>query len=169
MMLNAESGLIIWEILKFAVLLVVLWLYAWKPLMAALKKRETMIQHAMENAEQAKREAEIILKNNQNALLQANLEFEGIRQRSEPLINEIRDAAIAAAKKQVDSILNATKEEIQRMKGRAIQQLRAEIGGLAVDCAGVIVNNIVDSERHRKLIDRALDSIPFAPISDERE
>lgn len=168
-MLNPKSGLIVWEIIKFAVLLVVLWLYAWKPLIAALKKRETMIQHVMENGEQAKQKAEEVLQNNQDALAKAILEFDTIRQRSEPLVTEMRDAAINVARKQVDGILNATNEEIQRMKGRAIQQLQAEIGGLVVDCASAIVNSVVDSGLQRKLTDKALESIPRAGSSATQE
>lgn len=168
-MLNAESGLIIWEILKFTILLLVLRAYAWKPLMVALKKRETTIQHAMENAEQAKREAEKTLKSCQEALRNANLDFETIQQRTKPVLDKIREEAIAGAEKQTDAILNASREEIQSMRRNAIQQLQTEIGGLAVDCAAAIIDNLVDPGLQHKLTNKALDSIPRAGIAANRD
>lgn len=168
-MLEAESGLILWEILKFAILLLVLRVYAWKPLMRALRTRETTIQHAMESAEQAKREAEKILKNSRDAFRKSNQEFETTQERSKPVLDKIREEAIASAEKQTDAILNASREQIQGLRRKAIQQLQAEIGGMVVDCAAAIVDNVVDSGLQRKLTSKALDSIPAASIIEDQD
>jgi F-type H+-transporting ATPase subunit b len=168
-MFNVDSGLIVWEIITFILLLGVLRLYAWKPLLVALKKRETAIAEALEKTDQAKRDAESLLRSSRDALRQTNLAFERIRQRSEPVIHQIKDAAVVAAEAEVNRILSETKEEIQRLKRRAIQQLREEIGGLVIECATVVIDNTLDPPRHRKLIENALRSLPPNGVSSFKE
>ncbi len=160
-MFSVDSGLILWEIITFILLLVVLRLYAWKPLRTALKKREQSIRQAIEDVEQARRDAERLLKTSRTALRQTEREFNQIKQRCEPVLGQIRDAALAAAVQHTDRILNDSKEEIQRMKEQAMQQLRAEIGELVVECAAVTIDKTLDDEKHCKLIENALQSLPL--------
>jgi len=125
---NVDSGLILWEVITFILLLVTLRLYAWKPLVRELRKREIAIQQAIDQAEQARGDAEIVLRSSRDALEHTLLEFDRIRQRSEPLINQIKNVALDTADGQVNRILSETTEEIQRVKERAIQQCGARSG-----------------------------------------
>jgi len=73
-MLNVHSGLIIWTIITFVLLVLVLSKVAWKPLLQALHNRENGIREALREADEARKEAEKVLAENRQAITKANEE-----------------------------------------------------------------------------------------------
>jgi F-type H+-transporting ATPase subunit b len=78
MLVQPDPGLIIWTIVTFLVLLFILKKAAWKPLLSALDKREETISDAIKKAEQAKSEAEKMLKENQERLAQSEMQSQKV-------------------------------------------------------------------------------------------
>ena len=80
-LLDPHQGLIVWTALCFALAAVVLYRYAWGPLLTALEAREEAIVGSIEAAEAKKQEAE-----------QVRLKYEGqlenIRQDAQSIIDE---------------------------------------------------------------------------------
>ena len=60
-LLDVNTGLIVWTILTFLILLFILKKIAWKPILTALDQREKDIKDSLEKAEQAKEDAQKIL------------------------------------------------------------------------------------------------------------
>jgi F-type H+-transporting ATPase subunit b len=162
-----ESGLTVWEILTFILLIVILRLYAWRPLLLALNKREAAIRQSIESAEEAKRDAEKVLEEARYALSQFDRERERIRLRGYAFSDQLKVTASTAAASEAERILDENRKEIQRVKEKAIQQLRAEVGGLVVDAAALIIDHAMDAARHRKLIESVLVSLPVDGIAKE--
>jgi F-type H+-transporting ATPase subunit b len=50
-------------------------------------------------------------------------------------------------------------EEIRAERDRVFQELRAQIGVLAVELAGVVVGRSLDQAQHQRLIDQTIDQI----------
>ena len=72
----------IWTVVTFIVLLLILKKVAWKPILAALDKRENDIKESLEQAEKAKEEAKQILEENQANLAKAEEESKKIIEQS---------------------------------------------------------------------------------------
>ena len=53
-----ELGTIVWTTLIFLLLLALLRVFAWKPIMQAIKAREDSIKRSLESAEDARKEME---------------------------------------------------------------------------------------------------------------
>ncbi len=53
------------------------------------------------------------------------------------------------------------------MKEKAIQQPRAEVGGLVIDAAALIIDHTMDAVKHRKLIEFVLESLAVDGIPRE--
>ena len=68
MLVQPDPGLIIWTIITFLLLLFILKKAAWKPLLSALQKREDTIASSIQKAEQAKVDAEKLLKEHSERL-----------------------------------------------------------------------------------------------------
>ena len=160
-MLLLESGLIIWEIIAFGLLIIVPRAFAWQPLVVVLNNRTASIRQSIENAEQAQREAFELLQRSRNVLLQSEKEIEHSRSRARELSNQLTTMMAEVAEKAVEQILNENREQIQYLKQQAIRRLQAEIGGLAVECAAIIIDNALDDQKHKELVNRALRSIPL--------
>ena len=57
-------------------------------------------------------------------------------------------------------MLDSAKEEIARDKEAAMQELRSEIATIAVDAAGKIIDETLDENKHRKLVDSYMKQLP---------
>ena len=68
-LLKLDPGLILWTIITFLVVLLVLWKWAWKPIVEALDARAEKIRGDIENAEKARQDAEKLLEQHQEMML----------------------------------------------------------------------------------------------------
>ena len=159
-MLSPNPGLIVWTIFTFLLLAVILRKFAWKPILDALHRREEQVRSSIEKAEQARREAEHMLEENRKRLDQAEQEGKRIlnehRAFGEKLKQEILDQANQQSRKMIDQ----AKEEIGRDKDSALMQLRAEVADLAILAAEKILDETLDENRHRKIIDSSMKQLP---------
>ena len=159
-MLSPNPGLVIWTIITFILLLFILRKVAWKPLLEALRAREESVKNAIEHAEKARNDAERLLQENQKTMEQASIEGQKILSESRALAEKLKDEIIDKANQQSRKMLEAAKEEIERDKESAMLQLRSEIASIAVDAAGKIIDETLDEEKHRKLVDSYLKELP---------
>ncbi len=159
-MLDPNPGLIIWTFVTFALLLIVLRKFAWKPLLEALRKREEHVQHSIERAEQAKQEAELILEENRKQLALAETEAHRILNEGRALSEKLKNDILEQANRQSRKIVEQAKQEIERDKEAALSQLRSEVANLAIKAAEKILDETLDENRHRKLVDAYLKELP---------
>jgi len=159
-MLSPNPGLVIWTIITFIILLGILKKIAWKPLLNVLNSREESVKNAIDQAEKARSEAERILKENQKALENANIEGQKILQESRALAEKLKEDIISKANLLSKKMIETAKEEIERDKEAAIIHLRSEIATIAVEAAGKIIDENLNEEKHRKLIDLYVQQFP---------
>src|SRR5215475_13901837 len=74
MLLNIETGLLIWTVITFVILLAVLRKVAWGPILTTLEQREQTIRSSLEEAQRARQEAAQLLSQHQQMLTDANRE-----------------------------------------------------------------------------------------------
>ena len=78
---------------------------------------------------------------------------------SEILINAQRNASIQSeeilkqANAQAVAIKEKAKSDIDQEKRKAVNEIKDEIGGMAVDIAGKVIEREIRKEDHKKLID----------------
>lgn len=158
-MLEINSGLILWTILTFVIVLVILRKAAWKPLLGALAAREESIRASLREAEDARAQAARLLEENKHQLAQAEEQSRRIimegRDMGERLKAEILEKANATTR---GMIAQAT-EEIHREKDAALIQLRAEATDLVIAAAGKILDANLDTPKQRQLADAAIREI----------
>jgi F-type H+-transporting ATPase subunit b len=161
-MLEINSGLILWTILTFVIVLVILKSAAWKPLLAALAAREESIRASLREAADARGEAAKLLEENRRQLAQAEVQSQRIirdgRDMGERLKAELLEKANATSLHMIEQ----AKEEIRREKDAALIQLRAEAGELVIAAAGKILDANLDTPKQRQLADAAIREIAGA-------
>jgi len=149
----AESA---WTLLWFAILLVVLWKLAWKPMLAGLTSRTEHIEKQISDAEKTRAEAKKVLAEYGAKL--ADAERQG---------RDIIAARTKEAEKQAKEVHQKTQQELQERKIRAeadIQRERTEAEDELWDQSGDIICQLgrevfgktLDDDDNRKLIDEAI-------------
>ncbi len=159
-LLSVEPGLMIWTILIFIILVVILKKYAWGPLLKSLHDREQGIKDSVEKAEYLKQEAEKILEENKKLLAKADEESRKILNESKQLADKLRTDLMGKANEDAQKVIQQAKAEIEREKVSALNELKDEIANLAVQAAGKIIDENLDQNKQKKIIDDFINQIP---------
>jgi F-type H+-transporting ATPase subunit b len=158
-MLEINPGLIIWTIITFVIVLMILRWAAWKPLVGALAAREEKIRSSLEQAEQARQQAQALLEEHRKAVAAAEDQVQRILTEGRTLADKQRVEINEKAQASARHLLAQAKEEIQREKDAALQQLRTEVADLAIGVAGKILDKNLDTPAQRSLADAAIREI----------
>jgi F-type H+-transporting ATPase subunit b len=153
-LVTPNPGTIFWMIIVFGIVFMILKSFAWKPILNALKERETNIQTALQAAEQAKLEVANLRADHEQIRLEAQKEKELIlkeaREIRDKIIAEARDKAIAEAQKTVEQ----AREQMQLEKMAAINDIKRQVVDLSVNIAEKILKEKVKaSAEQEKMID----------------
>lgn len=154
--LTIEPGLIIWEVIAFTGLLIVLWRFAWGPLLSILDERDKTIRNSLETAERTRIEAEEMLEDYKKQMAEAKLEAQEIIDKARQLGETANQEIIEEAKEQADKMIARTKEEIVYERDQAVRQLQKEMADLTIGLASKVINKSLSKEDHLDLIDKYL-------------
>jgi F-type H+-transporting ATPase subunit b len=144
---------LLFQIFNFAVLCVLLYAWAYKPILKMLNTRKQKIAQGLEDARiasearaNAEQDASKIIAEAQN---KANQLVRDSTERAEAAALEIRAAADAEATKAREAALTEVEAERDRMLG----DLRSQIAALAIAAAQKLVGESLDEKRQHALID----------------
>ena len=141
---------------NFAVFLVLIWMFAFKPVSKMLADRKARIEQGLKDAEQARRDRENAEAERVAALTEARREANEILARAQKVAQETRDADIAATRTELERMRVRAAADIDAEKQRAIADLRAEVADLALQAAGRVVGETMTDARQRRLVEEFL-------------
>lgn len=161
--LSWRSDLAIWTAAVFLVLFVVLWRFAWGPIVQGLQKREQGIADQIAHAEQSNAEARKLLKEYEQKLAASEDDvqrmLEAARGDAEKAGQQIVETARAEAEVEHRQALG----EIELAAARALEELAQKSATLAVELAGKIVATKLDPKAHSHLIEQAVAKFSTQP------
>lgn len=153
-------GLIFWTTFIFLLLLILLRVFAWKPILNAIKNREASIKSALDSAEKAKEDMKKLLAKNEEILQKARQErdilLKEARDIKEKLINEAKDKAQVEAAK----LLELARLNIRNEKTAAIAEIKAQVANLSVEIAEKILREKLSQNKEQsELVNRLIEDI----------
>jgi F-type H+-transporting ATPase subunit b len=150
--LGLNLGFLIFQILNFAILCILMYAWAYKPILKMLDNRKQKIAQGLEDARiasearaNAEQDAAKLLADAQNKASQVMRES---TDRAEAAALEIRAAAEAEVIKEREAALAEVEIERDRMLG----DLRSQIAALAIAAAQKLVGEALDEQRQHTLI-----------------
>ena len=150
-------GLFFWQSMIFIVLLFLLRKYAWGPILSAVNERESSIKDALASAEAARTEMESLQSDNQRILKEARAEKEAMLKEALSTRAELINTAKEDAQAEADKILTQAQEAIQNEKRAAINELREQVGSIAMDIAEkVLQKELENKDKQVQLIDQLI-------------
>jgi len=145
------------QIINFSILLGLLYLVAYKPIMRMLDERSRKIKESMEQTELIKQQAEHAEEEVKKQMEAAGKEGMEIIARAMHTGEEMRQKAQQDAKKDAESLITRARAEIQRERDGAIDELRKEFADLTIMAAEKVIEQSLDKQTHRRLIDKVLE------------
>lgn len=140
------------QILAFVLLIWFVNKFLWGPVNGLLSERQKRIADGLAAAEKGKHELELAEKRVVEALTEAKSRAGEILAQAEKRASEIVEESKGKAKEEGDRIKAAAVAEIEQEANRAKEQIRAQVGSIAVTAAGKILGREVDAKAHEQLI-----------------
>jgi F-type H+-transporting ATPase subunit b len=122
--------------------------------------RREAIEGGIERAEAMQAEAKAALDRYNSQLAEARTEAAQIREQARTEGQQILEELRAQAQEESARIVARGQEQIQAARQQVVNELRAQIGTLAVDLAGRVVGeSLAEDARRRGTVDRFLDEL----------
>jgi F-type H+-transporting ATPase subunit b len=157
--MKPDTGLMVWTLVIFVLLMIVLSKYAFGPITAAVEAREKALEDAIEGAKRDRDAAAKLLQEHQAAIDAARGEAQKIIADGRAVGEKMRTDMIEQTRKEQQDMLERARREIENEKDKAIIQLRREAVDLALAGAGKVIEQNLESQKNRQLVESYLASI----------
>ena len=155
-----ELGLIFWQLVIFGIVLLLLRAFAWKPILASLKERESSIEGALRMADQAKLEMQELKAGNEKLLAEARMERDRILKEATDVSNQLIEQAKNKATEEGSRMILQAREAIQNEKNMALAEVKNTAAKLSIDIAERILRReLADQPAQQQLVDSYLKEV----------
>jgi len=161
-LINPDIGLIFWMTISFLILLVLLRIFAWKPVLKMLNEREEKINTALNEANLAREQMKQLTADNERLLSEAKDERDAILNEARKVSQKMYDDAKTKAQEESQRIIAAAKEDILIEKQKAITDIRNIIAEVSLEIAEkVIENEFADKQKHQQYVHKQVEALNF--------
>jgi F-type H+-transporting ATPase subunit b len=151
------------ELLVGAVAFAIIFFFFWKWVLprvnTLLEERREKIQGEMERAEASRVAADDELARYKVQLAGAADEANRIIDEARKTADQLRADLQSRAEQESHAIVARAQEEIRAERDRVFQELRTQVGEIAVELAGKVVGESLDTSAHTRLIDEYIDEV----------
>lgn len=138
-LLNPSPGLIFWQLVVFGLLVFILWKFAWKGILSALKEREGDIEGALRMAEETRAEMAKLKSDNDKLVAEAKKERDLIikeaKEAADKMIAEAKDRAI----EQGNKIIEDAREVMTQERVKMMSQIKKDVASLSIEIAEKVI------------------------------
>ena len=163
--LGINLGFLLIQILNFLILVIVLYAWAYKPILKLLEDRKQRIAQGLEDARiaaearaNAERDAEKIVA---EAQAQAAQRVREATERAEQAAADVRTTAEAEATR----IKQAAAEDAMLERNRVLGDLRSQVAALSMAAANKLIGEALDEKRQRALIEEFFSGVRAGKIT----
>lgn len=154
-----KGDLALWTAVVFLILLVVLYKFAFGPIVKALDQREKNELARVEAAERANADAKALLEEYRKKLADSGEEVRQIVSGARKEAERQADSIVETAKKAAANERERALKEIQTASDLALQDIAAKSAEMATTLAGKILKEQIDPSKHTELIKNAVGDI----------
>jgi len=154
-----NTSLIFWEIITFLILLFLLWRYVYPPIRDQIRRRQSEIDRAIDEAQKTRAEARELLAEYRRQIEEARGEARQILEEARKQGEAQRERTKREAREEGERIIQRAREEIVRERDNALRQVRGEVADMVILTSERIIGQELDRDGHERLISDALDTL----------
>jgi F-type H+-transporting ATPase subunit b len=155
--LGINLPLLIAYLVTFLILMGILYLLAFKPLMAAMDQRTERIQEGLSAADRAREEAASSQAAIEEQLNEARREGQRLMDQAREASQRYREGEMERARQEAEAFAERARTDIQRERDAALEELRAGFADLAITAAERVIARSLDRQAHGELITQVLE------------
>lgn len=158
-LLQFDPGVGIWAVLTFTLLLILLKKLAWKPILDSIEQRDQKLKESIDSAAKLKEANDHQIEEQKKILTQTREEAAVILAEARKSAEQLRQQILDAAQVEKESALNLANQEIDQMKHKAKEELKAFSADLAIGAAEKILREKIDDTTGKKLANEYIQEI----------
>jgi len=146
------NATLIGQAIAFGIFIAFCMKYVWPPIMQALEERTKKIADGLAAAERGRHEQELAEKRAQQVISEAKEQANEIISQAQRRSHEIVDESKDTARVEGERILMSAQAEIEQEANKAKDELRGQVGSIALAGAAKILNREIDDKAHTDLL-----------------
>ena len=133
--------------------------FLFKPVNDMLEKRRALADAQIREAEQAKADADAIKTEYEQNMKEAKEKANEILTTAQKTAALQSEEMLKEATAQAAALKSKAERDIAQEKRKAVNEIKDEIGGMAVEIAGKVIEREISEEDHTKLIDEFIANV----------
>ena len=162
---DIRMNLMLWTLITFLAAFFALRKYAFPPMFKAVEAREKALEDAIEGAKRDRDAAAALLAQQQKQLDAARGEAQKYMSDARAASEKVKAEMLEQTRKEQGDLLERARRDIELEREKAIAQLRREAVELAILGASKAIEENLDSDKNRKLVEGYLSSIGTGKVS----
>lgn len=156
---GVDWKLMLAQLVNFAIVVVILWWFALKPLTQTMQKRSDEIKKGLSDAEAAGERLEKVEEDVKAELQKAKVEAVKILEKAKQQSDESRQANIDKTKQEVEVLITKAKQQIASEKDSMVTEVKGEVAKMIVTALEKILSKEISKDLDKKYIDKVLQEL----------
>ena len=147
------------QLLNLFITVLVMKKFLFKPIRNILQKRKEMADAEIADATKAKEEAESLKSEYEASMKTARDKANEIVANAQKAATQQSEDIIKEANAQAISIKSKAEKDIEQERRKAVNEIKDEIGDMAMEIAGKVIERELKASDHEKLIDEFINKV----------
>ncbi len=157
--LGLNAQLFGFQVLNFAIVVLVLWFLILKPLVKQMEERKTLVDESIDNAKEAEVNLEMSKKKYEESLDKAKTEANKIVEKAHDDARQHAEGVKTRAKEEIEQLIDKAKNDIRDQRVHMVDEIKEETLGLVVRISEKFLATKVDKESDTKIIEEIVKNI----------
>ncbi len=157
--LGLNGQMFVFQLINFAIVVLILWFLILKPLSKKLEERKKLIDESLDKAKEVETNLAMSGQKYQEKLSEAKAEANKIIAKSQEEAEQVSENMKDRAKQEISKLVDQAKVNIQKEKEKMSAELKKETGELVVLAVEKILKEKIDEKKDKGIIEDVLSSL----------
>ncbi len=144
------------QLINFAILLLVLYKFAYKPVLKILDDRSQKIEKGLADAEESGKKLKEIEEKEREVLAQAKKEAKEIVEKAQEQAQINREELVKTAQEESEKIIQKAKKVAEEEKKKMVAEVKSEISVLVATAVEKIIDEKIDEKKDAQIINEVI-------------
>jgi F-type H+-transporting ATPase subunit b len=158
-MLDINLSTLLLQIANFLIMAYILTRFLFKPLKGMLDRRAGEATKALDEAQEATRDAQVLRSEYEKKHENIDAEFAALKNEARIVIDQTRQEMLQEAYEEIEAMRARAQEEIDQQRAEALRLHRTKIGDLVSTLVQRMMEDILNPEIHRAYLEAFLDQL----------
>lgn len=154
--LGINGKLLLAQIINFLILLFVLYKFAYGPVLKMLSERTEKIEKGLKDAEDSHKKLQEITVKEKEILDKARGEAQEMMKRATDAAALQAEEIVVSAKDKTEKMIEVAQKQIEQEKTKILAEAKAEIASLVMAATEKIIDEKLDANKDKELIEKAI-------------